>query len=64
MLMSAKKRLKAVEVKNLLRSVWTITPLTEVNIAKVKKIVTDNPHTSLKVIACKRSVSYELSRAT
>jgi hypothetical protein len=38
------------------------TSATEVNIAKVKEIVTKNPHSTLKVIAAELSVPHESIR--
>ena len=49
-------------VEDLPRSVLLSTPSTEVNIAKVKEMVTENRHLSLREIAVKLSVSYESIR--
>ena len=50
------------EVEDLPRSVRPTTSSTEVNIAKVKEMVTENRHLSLRVITAELSVYYELIR--
>ena len=46
-------------VEDLHRSGWPSTSSTEVNIANVKKMVTENRHLSLREIAVELSVSHE-----
>ena len=46
-------------VEDLPRSGWLSTSSTEVNIAKVKKMVTANHHLSLREITAELSVSHE-----
>jgi hypothetical protein len=49
-------------MKDLLRSGMPSTSASEVNIAKVKKIVTENPHSALREIATELSVSHKSIR--
>ena len=49
-------------VEDLPRSGWPSTSLTEINIAKVKEMVTENRHLSLREIAAELSVFHESTR--
>jgi predicted HTH transcriptional regulator len=48
---------------DLSRSVRLLTSTTEVNIAKVKEIVTENPHSTLRQRAAEFSISHESIRS-
>jgi hypothetical protein len=49
-------------MEDLLRSSRSSTSATEVNIAKMKEMVTENPHSTFSVLAVDLSVSHESIR--